>query len=258
MFSYGSDMRLTAKSPTLPLPLGRRRADSSRRIVLALAGVMAAGFAWAIPASAKPGPVKSIDILVIGDSQISFGSGPALESFFAKFADRCAHTNVTKSTRHAIGAMTLGMVGVRSTGLTTWLARSKRGKRMMCVRDPDPRGLVNASVWGAMRRSQRWVQIGSHRGYRYCKPGQSTLRTMMQSFMMPPKLVIFHVMATDTNRWHTPKRIKHDLERLEADLPKDTACLYFTTAPTYRKSVNKRRVLAQTMLGEAIRETGSR
>jgi hypothetical protein len=211
-------------------------------------------------ASAKAKAQAPVDLLVIGDSQISFGSGPAFEAFFADFATHCADADITAQQRMAVSDLKVGMVGVRSTGLTTWLARSNRGKRMMCVRDPDPRGLVNASVWGAMQRNQkqRWVQIGDAPGYRYCKQGQSTLRAMLATFPRPPKLIMFHVMATDSFRWTTPKRIEDDLKRLEADLPNKTACIYFTTAPTYRTSVNARRVRAQAKLAAAISKTGSR
>jgi hypothetical protein len=216
---------------------------------------------WAAhAASAKAKAQAPVDLLVIGDSQISFGSGPAFEAFFADFATHCADADITAQQRMAVSDLKVGMVGVRSTGLTTWLARSNRGKRMMCVRDPDPRGLVNASVWGAMQRNQkqRWVQIGDAPGYRYCKQGQSTLRAMLATFPRPPKLIMFHVMATDSFRWTTPKRIEDDLKRLEADLPDKTACIYFTTAPTYRTSVNARRVRAQAKLAAAISKTGSR
>lgn len=243
--------------PTAGSELSRARAIALRVALIASALTLpGTNAAAAAPNSSKPS--KSVDILVLGDSQLSFGSGPAFEAFFGNISRRCADAGISRRTLNEMSTMRTGMIGVRSTGMTTWLARTRRGKRMMCVRDPAPNSLVNASVWGAMKRKSRWVQIGQHRGYDYCTRRKSVLKALMDTFMMPPKLVIFHVMATDTNRWSGLKRIKADLKRLEADLPRSTACIYFTTAPTYKRSVNKRRVRAQRLLQKAIDETGSR
>lgn len=225
-------------------------------LLLAGAGSLSGLIGSTQHAFAKPGP--NLDILVIGDSQVSFGSGPALVRAFEDFAAYCKGLALPATKLEAVSELSFGMVGVRSTGLHTWLARTGREKRMLCVRDPAPNSLVNASVWGAMRHGSKWVQIGESRHHRYCRPSRTGLELLLDSAKDPPRLVILHMLARSTFRWANVERATDDLRALERMLPARTSCVYLTTAPAYRRKTNAPRLKAQANLARAIEMSGSR
>ena len=85
------------------------------------------------------------DILVLGDSQLSFGAGKAFVDLFDSLKGDCGLARDT----------TVGVIGVRSSTLQSWTSQGKSAKGAIC--DVDPKWKVNAGVYGTV------VQTGSIR-----------------------------------------------------------------------------------------------
>ncbi len=191
-------------------------------------------------------------ILVIGDSQISFGSGPVLEDFFNNLPLRCADAGLERVEAQRLQGATAGLIGVRATGLHMWLSHSAEGKKMLCEKDPT--GLVNASVWGTARHKAQWIQIGETPGFGYCRRGTSVLEALIGSEAEPPDLLVLHFMGLSAWRWSKIDNVRTDFEHLADQLPPDMGCVVFTTAPGYTQKINGPRLAAQrhldTVLGD--------
>jgi hypothetical protein len=128
---------------------------------------------------------------------------------------------------------------------------------MICVR--DPKGLSNASTYGAMRyRASRWAQIGESPRHQFCGKARSLLENIFAELPAPPRLVVFNCLGLSTFRWIAADKLRQDLQELDWQLPTQTACLFLTTIPTYRASINRPRWRAQANLEAALKETGSR
>jgi hypothetical protein len=201
--------------------------------------------------------MRPADILVLGDSQLAFGSGPAIHGFLDDFQANCAGAVPARDRRAAIDIMSVGVLGVRATGLHMWLSRTRKGTRMICVRDPN--GLSNASTYGAMRYgASRWAQIGESPHHQFCGQSRSPLENIFAELPAPARLVVFNFLGLSTFRWLAADKLRQDLQELDRQLPKQTACLFLTTIPTYRASINRPRWRAQAKLEAALKETGSR
>ena len=201
--------------------------------------------------------MRPTDILVLGDSQLAFGSGTAIHDFLDEFAKSCASNDPSAEERAAVDAMSVGVLGVRATGLHMWLSRKKRSTRMICVRDPN--GLSNASTYGAMRYGgSRWAQIGESPNHQFCGKARSPLENIFAELPAPPRLVVFDFLGLSTFHWLAEGKLQRDLQRLDQQLPRETACLFLTTIPTYRASINRPRWRTQARLQAALKETGSR
>ena len=74
----------------------------------------------------------SPDILILGDSQISFGSGPAFLEFFTDIKKHCHPDDYHKRNLAKLGDMKVAVIGVRSTSLHSWTARKGRAKGKVC------------------------------------------------------------------------------------------------------------------------------
>lgn len=209
-------------------------------------------------ASASPADVKKpMDIMILGDSQLSFGSGNAFQSFFSSLGQRCKGTGLPDEVLTKISNLRVGILGVRATGLHTWLSRTRKGKRMICV--PDPAGLVNASVYGALRYGRsKWVQVGRSRNHRFCKPGRSGFEAIFAEKRYRPRLVIMNYLGLSAWRWTKRSRVETDFKELDRQLPRDTSCVVFTSAPTYTAKINRPRLKAQGNLKEVLGRSGSR
>lgn len=70
-----------------------------------------------LSATAQPSKLRPTDILILGDSQLAFGSGPALEEFFKDFSSRCGGLGLPDDQLRAVESMSVGILGVRATGL---------------------------------------------------------------------------------------------------------------------------------------------
>ena len=201
--------------------------------------------------------MRPVDLIILGDSQLAFGSGPAMLGFFDQFSANCADTGLAPDRLKAVDAMSVGILGVRATGLRMWLSRTPKATRMICVR--DPKGLSNASTYGGLRyRNSRWAQIGDSPHHQFCGNARSPLENIFAELPNTPKLVIFHFLGLSTFDWLDRAKLKRDLSRLEEQLPDETACLFLTTIPTYSVRINRPRRRAQQALAGALAETGSR
>ncbi|MEM9029283.1 MAG: hypothetical protein AAGC70_13025 [Pseudomonadota bacterium] len=210
-----------------------------------------------LPTAAQSAKLRPAEIMVLGDSQLAFGSGPAFLSFFNNFAERCSGLGLPDDKLKKVQAMSFGILGVRATGLHMWLSKTKKGTRMICVKDPA--GLSNASTYGAMRyRNQRWVQIGESRHHKFCEPSQSPLQNIFSALPEPPKLMIFHFLGLSTFHWLKASRLKNDLIQVNAQMPRTTNCMFLTTIPAYRGKINRPRVRAQDKLQMALLDNNHR
>src|SRR5687767_14505007 len=62
------------------------------------------------------------DVLVLGDSQLSFGAGVAFMEFFKTYGASCGLPE----------SSSVGVIGVRSSQLVAWTARDDRAKKSIC------------------------------------------------------------------------------------------------------------------------------
>jgi hypothetical protein len=112
------------------------------------------GMAGAVRANPPP-----LDVLVLGDSQITFGSGPVLLSFFEMLEKSCQDYWPDAYRSGLPVQPAVGIIGVRSTSLGAWVSRSARGKGAIC--DVDPKWHVNAGSYGALNANENpYIQIG--------------------------------------------------------------------------------------------------
>ncbi len=203
----------------------------------------------------KRTPMPS-DILVLGDSQMSFGGGPAFHDFFTNFSKHCSGLMLPSKKLKAVEKLAAGVIGVRATGLQTWLSKSRKGKRMVCVKDPT--GLVNARVIGAARHGPRWVQIGESRAHDFCAPGKAPLAEMLSQKPYRPQLLILHFMGLSAYHWLKKDNAERDMAQVLQLLPEKTGCIVMTTAPGYRRDINAPRIKAQPIIERAVNATKGR
>lgn len=200
----------------------------------------------------------SPDILVLGDSQISFGSGPAFLEFFTDIKSHCQPNELQQQHLKKLGEMTVGVIGVRSTSLHSWTARKGRAKGTVC--DVDPKWKVNAGAYGFVNTTKnKYVQIGRGDQYQFCSPNQSPFETMFRDDYYKPKLLLMSFLGNSARRWADNKDLAiKDVEALMHQVPEDIPCIFMTTAPAYKKKIVDLRLKAQKNLMEAFEETGNR
>ncbi|MBO9401327.1 SGNH/GDSL hydrolase family protein [Shimia sp. R9_3] len=200
----------------------------------------------------------SPEILIIGDSQISFGSGPAFLEFFSDIKEHCHPDSEQKKHLKRLGEMRVGVIGVRSSSIDSWTARSGRAKDTICK--VDPKWKVNAGTYGFVNKSgNKYVQIGQGKEYQFCAPGTSPLEEMLREGYYDPKLILMTFLGNSAKRWaNSPEAAVRDVERLQAQLPADLPCIFMTTAPAYKKKIVDLRLRAQKNLMDAFKTTGLR
>ncbi len=199
----------------------------------------------------------SPEILVLGDSQLPFGSGPAFVEFFSDLATSCNATAVERLEIEKLGESRVAAIGVRSTSLPTWLTRSRRGKSALC--DVDPNWRVNAGSFGIINTTEnKYVQIGRGQAYQFCSAGQSAFEAMFHAEYYQPKLTLMTFLGNSSRRWaDSLDAAIEDVERLNAQLPDGMGCIFMTTQPAYKPEIVEMRRRAQDHLGMAFEITGS-
>lgn len=200
----------------------------------------------------------SPDILILGDSQISFGSGPAFLDFFSDIKHHCGATGRQARDLQQLGEMKVGVIGVRSTSIHSWTARTGRSKDAICKEDKNWR--VNAGTYGFINTTgNKYVQIGKGREYQFCAPSQSAFEYMFRDGYYQPKLLLLSFLGNSATRWaeHEANAIK-DVRAMMDQLPEDVPCIFMTTAPAYKKSIVDLRLKAQKNLMSAFEKTGAR
>ncbi len=191
-------------------------------------------------ASGAPG------ILILGDSQLTFGSGVAFVDLFQDMAGSCGI---------AEGA-TVGVIGVRSSTLRAWTGDSRSTKSAIC--DVDPQWNVNAGAYGSLSQGENpYIQIGRGDQFQFCRSGLSPLQAVFDDGYYRPDLFVMFLLGNATERWaEDPEAAQADVRAMMADLPDDQPCIFMTTAPPYRRSVVELRLRAQENIERAFAQSG--
>jgi len=207
--------------------------------------------------SAQAQDFVSPDILILGDSQISFGSGPVFVDFFSNIKTHCSPTPRQADALGQLDDMRVAAIGVRSTSIPSWIARSGSAKDTIC--EVDPKWMVNAGTYGFINETgNQYAQIGRGDAYQFCAPGQSALEHMFRDNYYDPGLLMMTFLGNSARRWaESPQRAIDDVSEMMAQLPPDMPCIFMTTAPAYRQDIIDLRLRAQTNLEAAFEATGS-
>ena len=193
---------------------------------------------------------KSPDILVLGDSQLSFGAGPAFVDFLTMLEKNCDLPGTND--------LSVGVIGVRSTSLATWVAKSSRAKGPIC--NVDPKWRVNAGSYGSINRSgNQFVQIGQGAPYQFCKKGKSAFEAMFANGYYSPRLVILFFLGNAAERWAgSAQTTRADVQETLRQIPQNVPCIFMTTAPPYGQKILDLRLDAQSNLQKAFASAGNR
>ncbi|MGI9523914.1 MAG: hypothetical protein ACR2PG_19955 [Hyphomicrobiaceae bacterium] len=191
-------------------------------------------------------------IFVLGDSQLAFGAGPAFYKFFKTFNKSCGDISYSSDIVETINKMRVGVMGVRSTSIHSWVSRRWKLKKFICK--PDPKWNVNARLYGwPKRRDGTYVQLGRASGFRICKSNKSALEVMFANPNLHPKLLLLFFTGNSVHRWAQQRsRTESDIKRLAAQIPGSTTCVVMTTVPSYRRKDNRLREKAQSGVAEAL------
>ncbi len=188
----------------------------------------------------------SPDILVLGDSQLTFGAGVAFVDLLSRMAGDCGLTADT----------TTGVIGVRSSTLVSWTGQTKTAKGAIC--DVDPKWKVNAGAYGTLSQGENpYIQIGRRAQFQFCKVGQSPLEAVFDDGAYRPRLLIMFLMGNATERWaDSPAAALQDARAFVADLPPGQPCIFMTSAPPYGEKVIRLRQRAQDNIERAFTSLG--
>ena len=199
--------------------------------------------------SAGPGP----DILVLGDSQISFGAGKVYNEFFSDFEKRCAPYDSTGTGISTLVNATVASVGVRSTGLHSWVAPDEESKATICK--VDEKYGVNAGVYGIAENENRaFVQIGKGPHYQFCAPNRSPFQEMFADGYYAPDLLVLSFLGNASQRWaDDPELARKDVALTLNQIPQEIPCVFMTTVPVFGDKVNVERRRAQANIKAAFK-----
>lgn len=202
------------------------------------------GFGYGQTATAEG--QSSPDILVLGDSQLTFGAGPAFVELLGAMRGDCG----------IAADATTGVIGVRSSTLQSWTSSSKSAKSAIC--DVDPKWKVNAGVYGTLSTGKTpYVQIGQGQRYKFCSPDRSPLEAVFHDGYYQPKLLIMFLMGNAAARWaESPDAALQDARSFLADLPKGQPCIFMSSAPPYGEKAVRQRQKAQNNIEAAFARLG--
>lgn len=187
------------------------------------------------------------DVLILGDSQLSFGAGEAFLDELQSMAGRCGLE----------AEATTGIIGVRSSSIASWTGQSKTAKGAIC--DVDPRWHVNAAAYGTLSPGENpYVQIGRGEQFQFCVPNQSPLQSVFADDYYAPDLLVFFMLGNAADRWAgSPASALQDVKALMADLRPGQPCIFMTSAPTFRERSIRVRQQAQDNIEHAFAEAES-
>lgn len=214
--------------------------------------------ALAVTSPAFADDFVSPEILILGDSQISFGSGPAFLEFFTDIKEHCHPDERQAENLRRLGEMRVGVIGVRSTSIPSWIARDGPAKDTIC--EEDRKWRVNAGTYGFVNMTgNKYVQIGKGAEYQFCAPEKSAFEEMFREDYYDPKLLLMSFLGNSARRWaESPEAAVNDVEEMMSQLPPETPCIFMTTAPAFTAEIVELRLRAQMNLMDAFEETGSR
>lgn len=201
---------------------------------------------------------KSPDILILGDSQITFGAGPAYLSFFSNLRTKCALRVPSGQMTALKDLKTVAVIGVRSTALREWASRTRSKKADICDIDPNLR--KNAGAFGTVNlKREKYVQMGIGSDFQFCKPDTSPLEAALHKDYYEPKLLVLSFLGNAANDWAgDPAVALSDVSRTIAQIPADMPCVFMTTAPTFQSAANALRLKSQQNIKAAFAKTGNR
>jgi hypothetical protein len=216
-----------------------------RPLAIAIVSALILPFLSPLVRAEVPG---SPDILVLGDSQLTFGAGVAFVDLLTQMAGECGL---------ASGATT-GVIGVRSSTLASWTGRTESAKGAICR--VDPKWKVNAGAYGTLSQGRNpYIQIGRGAQFQFCTSTRSPLEAVFDDGAYNPKLLIMFLMGNATERWaESPKAALQDARAFVADLPQGQPCIFMTSAPPYGEKVVRLRQSAQDNIERAFASLGGR
>ncbi len=203
-------------------------------------------------------PFKSPDILVLGDSQIMFGAGPAYLDFFDDLVENCPSDSADADLLYELEVYSTAVIGVRSTSIHNWSAQDDAGKADIC--DIDPNFDRNAGAYGTVNQAlEKYIQIGQDPEFAFCQPEISPLKSALRPDYYAPKLLVLSFLGNATERWGASlQTAKDDVDALLAEIPTNLPCVFLTTAPSFKTSINTRRAPAQQAIETAFAAHGNR
>lgn len=206
---------------------------------------------------AVPSP-RSTEILVLGDSQLSFGAGPFLTTFFGDLPNQCREHVTDPRDVAVLKGKRFAMIGTRSTSLQSWITNSGQAWELLCHK--DKRWGVNASAWGTVKLpDKRYVQVGEGANFQFCKLPETPLQNLFATDYYAPELLMIFVGGNGAARLaSSPTKAKQDVAAFLADLPHNTGCVFMMTAPVFSQAQNERRLAAQASLSAAFADHGDR
>lgn len=218
------------------------------KIVSTVLAFMASALLGGASVSAQP------DVLILGDSQISFGAGKEYMEFFADLPSRCDMTPERTRLIKKLGQRQTAAIGVRSTSLQSWTSTSGAPRGAIC--DVDKKYGVNAGVYGIDGNPDRvFVQIGKGASYQFCTAGQTAFQAMFADGYYAPDLLILTFLGNSADRWaNGTEGAQQDVRRSLDQIPADMPCIFISSAPVYLKETNDKRMTAQTHVTQAFRQ----
>jgi hypothetical protein len=202
--------------------------------------------------------LETPDILILGDSQIAFGAGPAYLDFFKNLKKHCPLATLKSQNIDPINTAKVGVIGVRSAALRSWVTRSDLTKNAVCR--VDPKWNVNAGTYGVINpHSEKYVQIGQGVQYQFCQKGKAPFEALFSGGYYNPKLLVLSYLGNSATEWaKSPKAALSDVRQTMRHLPKNLPCVFMTTLPTYTQKSIDVRLTAQENLELAFDATGNR
>lgn len=196
------------------------------------------------------------NILVLGDSQISFSAGGPYLKFFEDLGGHCNMDSRRRRALEKLGTVKAAAFGVRSTSIRSWTARGGASKDTIC--EVDKKYGVNAGVYGVGGDpKRRFVQIGKGKELQFCDQNTSPLESALRKGYYDPDLVVFAFLGNDARSWAEDEEgVLAEVEELSRQFPKDIGCVFLTTAPVYSKKTNDLRMRAQDNLISAFEKVG--
>ena len=223
-----------------------------------LQGAAVLGFGvLASSASALADDFKTPEILMLGDSQLSFGAGEVVLDFFDNLKMRCEGIVDQAMLLEELQKMRTTLIGARSSSLQSWTTTSGWAYDRLCKKDKN--WGVNASIWGHGReKNVPYIQIGEHKDYQFCQSGKTPIQAMFDAGYNP-NLLIFNILGNNAKRWAgNPKNAEADVMKFIEQTPAHIPCIYMTTLPIHTKRRNTLRFKAQEAIKAAFEKAGNR
>lgn len=227
---------------------------------LLLGGLFVAG---CLPNLPSPSPsiaprTGSPDILVVGDSQISFGAGAVHLDFFENLSRNCPINGAQRKRLAELKLNQVAAIGVRSSSLNNWVSRRDDEKAVIC--EVDKKFGVNAGAYGiANERKRKYVQIGQGADYQFCTSNRTPIQGIFHNGYYDPKLFVMAFLGNSAERWAESRSdALADVRDAMKQIPAKTPCIFMTTAPSYSTEINDLRQRAQANIKSAFNQVGRR